>query len=62
MSQIATPLAAAIAAAYDPMVMPVSDRMLSLVEDCPLGALALLAGLVRQREGGPLCVLVHTCI
>ncbi len=45
MSAFATHLAAAIAVAYDPMVVPVSDRMLSLVEDCPLGAMAMLAGL-----------------
>jgi len=59
MSALVTPLAAAIAVAYDPMVVPVSDRVLSLVEDCPLGAMALLAGLLRQREGAPLGVLVQ---
>ena len=49
---------ATIAAAYDPSQVPVSDRMLNLVE-APQGAMALLAGLRRQREGGPLNILVR---
>ena len=49
---------AAIAAAYDPSQVPVSDRMLNLVE-APQGATALLAGLRHQREGGPLYVVVR---
>ncbi len=49
---------AAVAVAYDPSVLPVSDRMMDLAET-PLGAMALLAGLVRQREGGPLNALVR---
>ncbi len=59
MSKLANPVAAAIAAAYDPVVVPLSDRVLSLVEDCPQGAMALLGGLLRTREGGPLSVLVQ---
>ncbi len=46
-----------IVAAYGASVVPVSDRMLDLVET-PLGAMTLLAGLRRQREGGPLNILV----
>ena len=49
---------ATIAAAYDPSQVPVSDRMSNLVE-APQGATALLAGLRRQREGGPLNILVR---
>jgi hypothetical protein len=49
---------AAVAAAYDPWVLPVSDRMLDLIE-APRGAMALLRGLRRQREGGPFYVLVR---
>jgi hypothetical protein len=48
---------ATVAAAYDPSVVPALDRMLDLVET-PLGAMALLTGLKRLREGGPLDVLV----
>ncbi len=48
---------AAVAAAYDSEV-PVSDRILNLVE-APQGATALLAGLRRQREVGPLYALVR---
>ena len=47
-----------VAAAYDPASVPASDRLLDLVET-PLGALALLAGLRRQRDGGPLALLVR---
>ncbi len=47
-----------VAAAYDPSVVPALDRILDLVE-MPLGAMALLTGLRRQREGGPLDVLVR---
>ena len=39
-------------------MVPVSDRMLNLVE-APQGATALLTGLRRQREGDPLNVLVR---
>jgi hypothetical protein len=49
---------AAVAAAYDPSEVPVSNRMLDLVET-PQGATALLASLRRLREGGPLHVLVR---
>ena len=49
---------ASVIAAYGASVVPVSDRMLNLVE-MPLGAMALLAGLGRQREGGPLALLVR---
>ena len=52
------PAAAAVAAAYDPALVPASDRMLDLVET-PLGAMTLLAGLRRQRDGGPLALLVR---
>ena len=52
------PAAAAVAAAYDPALVPASDRMLDLVET-PLGAMTLLAGLGRQRDGGPLSILVR---
>jgi hypothetical protein len=45
-------------AAYNPLVLPVSDRVLDLVE-APLGAMTLLTGLGRHREGGPLNVLVR---
>ena len=51
-------VAAAYAAAL-PALEPASDRLLDLVET-PLGAMALLAGLRRQREGDPLNVLVRT--
>jgi hypothetical protein len=47
-----------VAAAYDPSVVAVSDRMLDLV-DAPSGAMALFTGLWRQREGGPLNILVR---
>ncbi len=50
--------AAVVAAAYDPALVPASDRLLDLVET-PLGAMALLAGLRRQRDGGPLALLVR---
>ena len=50
-------VAAAYAAAL-PALAPASDRMLDLVE-LPLGAMALLAGLRRQRDGGPLALLVR---
>ena len=52
------PAAAAVAAAYDPALVPASDRMLDLVET-PLGAMTLLAGLNRQRDGGPVALLVR---
>ena len=53
------PAVAVIAAAYDPaLAVPASDRMLDLVET-PLGAMTLLAGLRRQRDGGPLALLVR---
>ena len=52
------PAAAVVAAAYDPALVPASDRMLDLVET-PLGAMTLLAGLGRQRDGGPLSILVR---
>ncbi len=48
----------AVAAAYDPVMVSVSDRMLSLVES-PLGATSLLEGLLRQRDGGPLSIVVR---
>ncbi len=47
----------AIAAAYGHAVVPVSDRMLSLLE-APVGAKFLLEGLLRQREGVPLNIMV----
>ena len=51
--------AAVVAAAYsDPALVPASDRLLDLVET-PLGAMALLAGLRRQRDGAPLALLVR---
>jgi large subunit ribosomal protein L40e len=50
-------VAAAYAAAL-PALVPASDRVLDLVET-PLGAMALLAGLRRQRDGGPLALLVR---
>ena len=50
-------VAAAYAAAL-PALAPASDRMLDLVET-PLGAMALLAGLRCQRDGGPLALLVR---
>ena len=50
-------VAAAYAAAL-PALAPASDRMLDLVET-PLGAMALLAGLSCQRDGGPLALLVR---
>ena len=52
------PVADVVAAAYDSALVPASDRMLDLVET-PLGAMTLLAGLGRQRDGGPLCILVR---
>jgi hypothetical protein len=48
---------AAVAVSY--AAVPVSDRVLSLVGDCPLGAMAVLTGFLRQREGGPLNVVVR---
>ncbi len=56
--QAGEPSLSEVAAAYDPSEVPVSDRMLNLVE-APQGAMALLAGLRRQREGGPLHSIVH---
>jgi hypothetical protein len=47
-----------IAAAYAPALGSASDRLLDLVET-PLGAMALLAGLRHQRDGGPLALLVR---
>ncbi len=44
--------------AHDCDTVPTSDRLLNLVES-PLGAMALLAGLMRQCEGGPLNLLVR---
>jgi hypothetical protein len=54
------PAVAVVAAAYDhpALVPPQSDRLLDLVET-PLGAMTLLAGLRRQRDGGPLALLVR---
>ena len=52
------PAAAAVAAAFDPALVPASDRMLNLVET-PLGVMNLLTGLTRQRDGGPLALLVR---
>jgi hypothetical protein len=49
---------AAVVAAYEPSILPVSDRALDLIE-APLGAMTLLAGCRRQREGGPLSILVR---
>ncbi len=50
--------AVAVAVAYDPALVPLSDRLLDLVET-PLGAMTLLAGLRRQLEGGPLALIVR---
>ena len=44
--------------AYDCAVLPISDRLLTLVET-PLGAMSLLMGLTRHREGTPLNLLVR---
>jgi hypothetical protein len=52
------PAGAVVAAAYDLALVPASDRMLDLVET-PLGAMTLLTGLRRQRDGGPLALLVR---
>ena len=55
---------AVIAAAYAsalPALGSASDRLLDLVE-MPLGAMTLLAGLRRQRDGGPLALLVRPLI
>ena len=52
------PAADVVASAYDPVLVPASDRMLNLVET-PLGAMSLFAGLRRQRDGGPLTLLVR---
>ncbi len=52
------PAVAVVAAADDPALVSASDRLLDLVET-PLGAMALLAGLTRQRDGGPLALLVR---
>ena len=52
------PAAAVVASAYDSALVPASDRMLDLVET-PLGAVTLFAGLGRQRDDGPLCILVR---
>ena len=53
------PAVAVVAAACDPALVPrQSDRLLDLVET-PLGAMTLLAGLRRQRDGGPLALLVR---
>ena len=52
---------AVVAAAYAPALpamVPASDRLLDLAET-PLGAMALFAGLRRQRDGGPLALLVR---
>jgi len=52
---------AVVAAAYAPALPALgsaSDRLLDLVET-PLGAMALLAGLRHQRDGGPLALLVR---
>ena len=49
---------AVVATAYAPALVLASDRLLDLVET-PLGAMALLAGLRRQRDGGPLALLVR---
>ncbi len=46
----------AVTEAYD-RAMPPSDRLLNLVE-APLGAKALLSGLMRQQEGNSLFVMV----
>ncbi len=52
------PASAAVATAYSPAWVPASGCMLDLVE-MPLGAMALLAGLRRLQEGGPLALLVR---
>jgi large subunit ribosomal protein L40e len=60
-SPMSGPAAAVVAAACDPALpasVRASDRLLDLVET-PLGAMALLAGLRRQRDGGPLALLVR---
>ena len=49
---------AVVAAAYAAALGSVSDRLLDLAET-PLGAMALLAGLSRQRDGGPLALMVR---
>ena len=54
----ASAVVAAAYAAVMPALAPASDRLLDLVET-PLGAMALLAGLRRQRDGGPLALLVR---
>ena len=54
----ASAVVAAASAAALPALAPASDRLLDLVET-PLGAMALLAGLRRQRDGGPLALLVR---
>ena len=54
----ASAVVAAAYAAVMPAGAPASDRLLDLVET-PLGAMALLAGLRRQRDGGPLALLVR---
>ncbi len=58
LGRIPDPAVAAIATAYGPALVSASDRMMELVET-PLGALALLAGLRRQRDGAPLTLLVR---
>ncbi len=58
LQRMSAPAVAVVAAAYDPALVPASDRMLDLVET-PLGAMALLAGLRCQRDGGPLALLVR---
>ncbi len=47
-----------VAAAYACDGVPLSDRLFNLLE-APLGATALLSGLIRQREGGSLCLVVR---
>ncbi len=48
----------AITAACDPAAVASSNRILDLVE-APQGAMALLTGLLHQRESGPLSLLVR---
>ena len=49
---------AAVAAAYVHKGVPLSDRLLSLLET-PIGATSLLEGLLHQREGEPLNMMVR---
>ncbi len=59
MSELVSSAAVVVSAAYEQLEVSVLDRILDLVE-APQGAMALLAGLSRQREGSPLNLLVRT--